>query len=199
MIDLVKENAAALYRINLMGGFVSFAAYFIGFKFPDWDFKMKLKHRNILTHSPLMTLILIIFYLREPNDISRFFIGGFSLGMGIHFIFDLFPKKWSGGALIQIPILGKSLSPRWSQLFFKISSLISLTITVVFSRFEYELLLFFLLGIVTLIKNMAKEKKLIRPLLIYTVLFFIFSVIKYESLSKIILGKTQWFLDIAGQ
>ncbi len=40
-------------KISTLELIILFAAYFLGIKFPDWDFKLKLKHRSILTHSPL--------------------------------------------------------------------------------------------------------------------------------------------------
>lgn len=200
MVSSVMNGSSEIFdKLNFMGGIISLAGYFIGFKFPDWDFKMKLKHRNILTHSPLAVMAMIILFLKNPNEITRFFIAGFSLGMAIHFIFDLFPKKWTGGALIQFPFIKMNLNGKSSQLFFKISSLICMTITIIFTSFEYEVFLLFILGMITLVKNISKEKKLMRPLLVYAALFALFSVIKYDSFYKIILGRAQWFLDITGQ
>ena len=49
-------------KISMLEIIILFAAYFLGIKFPDWDFKLKLKHRSILTHSPLALLFLIRIY-----------------------------------------------------------------------------------------------------------------------------------------
>ena len=40
-------------KVGLIGIIVAVTAFLVGMKFPDWDFKMKLQHRSILTHSPL--------------------------------------------------------------------------------------------------------------------------------------------------
>lgn len=90
-----------LDKVPLMGIFTSFTAYFVGMKFPDWDFKMKLRHRSILTHSPLILLIFIKVYEESPNEIFRYFIMGFSIALSLHFIFDLYPRGWGGGSLIK--------------------------------------------------------------------------------------------------
>lgn len=193
-LDMI--NKIPLDKIDPMGIIVGITAFLVGFKFPDWDFKFGLKHRNILTHSPLVLLIMIFFYDKEPNEISRFFISSFSLGMGIHFIYDLFPKGWGGGALIYIPIISKSCGIKGSIGLLKIFSLLSIVISISFTSKEHEILLIFILGIITLIKNISKEKKIIRPIFLFLFIFFIFSSIKYESIYEEILNKSQWFLDI---
>ncbi|MGL5963314.1 MAG: hypothetical protein ACRCZ2_02800 [Fusobacteriaceae bacterium] len=170
-----------LEKVNPMGMIIGLTAFLMGFKFPDWDFKFKLRHRNILTHSPLILAVMIFFYGRDPNEISRFFIMGFSLGMGIHFIYDLFPKGWGGSALIHIPVIKKSCGVKGSIALFKIFSLMSIVIAILFTLESYEIVTIFLLGIATLIKNISKEKKLIRPTLVYTLIFLVFSFIKYQT------------------
>ena len=189
-------NKINLEHVNPMGIIIGLTAFLIGFKFPDWDFKFKLKHRNILTHSPIVLLIMIFFYGKDPNEISRFFIMGFSLGMGIHFIYDLFPKGWGGSALLHIPVIKKSCGVKGSIALFKIFSLVSIIISILFTFREHEIITIFLLGIITLIKNISKEKKIIRPIFVYTLIFIIFSSIKYNNLYSVILNKSQWFLDI---
>ncbi|MGL4403925.1 MAG: hypothetical protein ACRCTS_09450 [Fusobacteriaceae bacterium] len=121
---------------------------------------------------------------------------GFSLGMGIHFIYDLFPKGWGGSALLHIPVIKKSCGVKGSIALFKIFSLISIVISILFTLKEHEIITIFLLGIFTLIKNISKEKKIIRPIFLYTLIFFIFSFIKYDDFYREILNKSQGFLDI---
>ena len=59
-------------KVSFAGIIVSFTAYFLGIRFPDWDFKLNLKHRSILTHSPLILLILIRFFMSGSGMESRF-------------------------------------------------------------------------------------------------------------------------------
>ena len=92
--------------------------YYVGFKFPDYDFKFKLSHRNILTHSPLLVIILFVLHqskiltltYKTKYDITDFVTVGLSLGIAIHLLYDLFPKSFKGTALLQFPIVEKSLS-----------------------------------------------------------------------------------------
>ena len=51
-----------LYNINLLGFLLITVSFLFGIKLPDWDFKLGLRHRNILTHSPFITIIFIALY-----------------------------------------------------------------------------------------------------------------------------------------
>ena len=79
-------------KISMLEIIILFAAYFLGIKFPDWDFKLKLKHRSILTHSPLALLFLIRIYEQDQNEVFRYFLIGFAIALALLFIFDLYPK-----------------------------------------------------------------------------------------------------------
>ena len=81
-------------KVGLIGIIVAVTAFLVGMKFPDWDFKMKLKHRSILTHSPLILLIFIRVYEQDRSDNFRYFLMGFSLALALHFIYDLYPRSW---------------------------------------------------------------------------------------------------------
>ena len=175
LIKLVNE-------VTLVGFILTFAAYVIGIKFPDWDFKFKLKHRSILTHSPLVLFFMM--YLLKEGDSFRYFFIGFALAMGIHFIFDLFPKGWSGGALLKIPIIGINLSPRVSQFFFVVFIGISLVLSINHTASLFEYIYLFVLGILSLAQNMKKEKKLFRPLIAYILLFFVLGSMKYDEIGN---------------
>lgn len=175
-----------LENINLIGIIVLIAAFAIGIKFPDWDFKLKLKHRNILTHSPFVTIILLYYYFKMPNEVSRYFIIGFSMAMGIHFIFDIFPKGWGGGSLLQIPFICYSCKPKITKMLLNIFILTSFFITIILTKNEIEFLLLFLLGLISLIKNIKKEKKIMRPLLAYSLFFVGFGLTKYQKLYQFI-------------
>lgn len=169
-------------EVPLMGIFISFAAFFLGIKYPDWDFKMKLRHRSILTHSPLILLIFIKVYEQDRSDNFRYFLMGFSLALALHFIFDLYPRGWGGGSLIKIPIFKISCNPKTSKmiLFFSIvtSELIAISYTKNLSEFFYLTLL----GVITILKDTIKEEKLFRPLLSFIVVGIIMGCIKYKEL-----------------
>ena len=105
-------------KIGLIGIIVSITAFLVGIKFPDWDFKMKLQHRNILTHTPLFLFLLMELYSKEKNETFRLFTAGFALALAVHFIFDFFPKGWSRGALLHLPIAKNSFFSENKQNYF---------------------------------------------------------------------------------
>ncbi|MGL5123549.1 MAG: hypothetical protein ACRC6K_05245 [Fusobacteriaceae bacterium] len=178
----MEKIIESLGKLDFMGTVIAVTGFLVGFKFPDWDFKMKLKHRNILTHSPLMILIFIYFHLKQPTEVSRYFIVGFSLAIGLHLIFDLFPKAWGGGSLIQIPIISYSCSPRLSKILFRVFIMVSLYLSIQYTHTISEYLIVFTMGIIILFRNIKKEEKFFRPLSIYFSVFLIFGSFKYEML-----------------
>lgn len=161
----------------VMGAF----SVFIGIKYPDWDFKLKLKHRSILTHSPLIIIFFIYIYLNKQGRFLgfggeeeigfRYFIMGFSIGMGIHFLYDLFPKGWKGSALLHVPILNRKIKKWGSIILFLLFTFISLTIGIRLSNSVEETILFLILGLLLLGLNRRKEEKLIRPTGSFLLLF----------------------------
>ena len=58
-----------IYKLNLLGFLLIVVSFFLGIKLPDWDFKLRLRHRSILTHSPFVTIIFIVLvsvsYMRQ--------------------------------------------------------------------------------------------------------------------------------------
>ncbi|MGL5054241.1 MAG: hypothetical protein ACRC54_00940 [Fusobacteriaceae bacterium] len=177
----MEEVIKNLIKLNFMGIVVAVTAFLVGLKFPDFDFKLKLQHRNILTHSPFLVFIFLYYYMKEPVEITRYFIIGFSLAIGIHLIFDLFPKGWGGGALLKIPIVRLQCNPILTQNLLKIFIIISLGISIKYTREVTEFLLILFLGTFTILKHMKKEKKLIRPLFLYLIFFAFLGSFKYES------------------
>jgi 4-hydroxybenzoate polyprenyltransferase len=167
--------------IDLIGLILGLFSIFIGIKYPDWDFKLRLKHRSLLTHSPLILGLFFYLYLTKQNNLSwfhredevgfRYFIMGFSIGMGIHFLYDLFPKGWKGSALLHIPILNRRISKGGSIGLFIIFTLISFGVSIILSKNVEELFLFLFLGLVLLWLNKRKEGKLIRPTLSFLISF----------------------------
>jgi len=67
-----------LYNINLLGFLLITVSFLFGIKLPDWDFKLRLRHRSILTHSPFVTIIFITLYETKTSYFFKYFIVGFS-------------------------------------------------------------------------------------------------------------------------
>lgn len=184
-----------LNKVPLMGVIVSFAAYFLGIKFPDWDFKMKLAHRNILTHSPLILLLFIKVYHEAPNEIFRYFIIGFALALSLHFIFDLYPRGWGGGALINIPFVKRACSPKLSKRILFFSIVVSAIVSIAYTTDLMEVYYLAVLGLITILKDTVKEEKLFRPLLSFSVFIFVLGCIKYRELFISLKAGSHYLLD----
>lgn len=94
-----------------------------GIRLPDIDHDMSfLKHRSIVTHGPLIPVILFGVALRLRFPPARLFAMGGCLAFAVHHAFDLFPVGWGGGALIQVPFYG-STSATFSWLWIAFSIL----------------------------------------------------------------------------
>ena len=119
-----------LYNINLLGFLLITVSFLFGIKLPDWDFKLGLRHRNILTHSPFVTIIFIALYETKTSYFFKYFIVGFSTAIAIHILFDLFPRKWYGGALLKIPFNRITCSKETTKLFFIATSLVSVFLAI---------------------------------------------------------------------
>ncbi len=77
-----------------------------GIGMPDIDQRTNLLlHRSIITHSPLIPLILLILASRIGLGLYSFAMG-ISIAFAVHHAFDLFPRGWAGAALISIPFYG---------------------------------------------------------------------------------------------
>ena len=75
--------------------------------FPDIDQKTGLLlHRSIVTHGPLVPLIVFAGASGTRSTWLRWFALGVTLGVAVHLSFDLFPNGWSGFALISVPTYG---------------------------------------------------------------------------------------------
>lgn len=184
-----------LDEVHLMGIFISFAAFFLGIKFPDWDFKMKLKHRSILTHSPLILLIFIRVYEQDRSDNFRYFLMGFSLALALHFIYDLYPRGWGGGALIKIPILKISCTPKMSKMILFFSIVISILVAICYTEKLMEFYYLGILGILTILKDTGKEEKLFRPMFSFSIFGLIIGCMKYKELFSIIKDGSFYIID----
>ncbi len=83
----------------------------VGDWFPDIDQKTGLLlHRSIVTHGPLVPLIVFASATGSRSIQIRWFALGLTLGVAIHLAFDLFPSSWSGFALISVPSYGWTAS-----------------------------------------------------------------------------------------
>ena len=77
-----------------------------GIILPDIDqWTNLLLHRSIITHSPLIPLILLIL-ASNKGPLWNAFDMGVSIAFSVHHAFDLFPTEWTGYALISIPFYG---------------------------------------------------------------------------------------------
>jgi len=100
---LSKDFAISLFLIFIGAAFGVFA--------PDWDQRLLkvdhiIQHRSIVTHSFLFGWIFLWLSKREKTRIFESFAVGIFAGLAVHLSFDLFPKGWSGYALIYLPWIG---------------------------------------------------------------------------------------------
>ena len=88
----------------LLGLVALLAGLAVGNGFPDIDQKTGLLlHRSIVTHGPLVPLIVFAAASGTRSIQLRWFALGLALGVAVHLSFDLFPGGWSGFALISVP------------------------------------------------------------------------------------------------
>ena len=91
----------------LLGLVALLAGLAVGNGFPDIDQKTGLLlHRSIVTHGLLLPLIVLAAAFGTRSIQLRWFALGVTLGVAVHLGFDLFPKGWSGFALISVPGYG---------------------------------------------------------------------------------------------
>lgn len=101
------------YIIGLLLLLISIVA---GLNLPDLDYRVSfLVHRSIVTHSFFFPLLLFWVVPKKEKPAIHFLSMGFSLSFVAHLCFDLFPKAWTGFALISIPLYGR-ISPLLSWL-----------------------------------------------------------------------------------
>jgi len=80
----------------------------LGCWLPDFDQDTTaLVHRSIVTHGPLAPLLLYVALgSRGMPAPVRLFVSGTALAVAVHLCFDLFPRGWTGFALIHVPTYG---------------------------------------------------------------------------------------------
>ena len=175
-----------LYNINLLGFLLITVSFLFGIKLPDWDFKLGLRHRNILTHSPFITIIFIALYETKTSYFFKYFIVGFSIAIAIHILFDLFPRKWYGGALLKIPFNNISCSEETTKIFFTITALISTFLGIFYMTDIKEYYFVLVYSVITFIKKRKYENAFIKPAFIFAFLYLFLGSFKFEILSKMI-------------
>jgi hypothetical protein len=101
----------------------------VGFWLPDLDLKFGLfgllMHRSLVTHSWLIPLLCFGGIRKRALLILQPLAAGLSAAMAVHLCFDLFPQRWTGFALITIPLYGRT-SSLFSQLWIVLSIVICL-------------------------------------------------------------------------
>lgn len=172
-----------LEHINILGFILIFVSFLFGIKLPDWDFKLRLRHRSIVTHSSFLTLLLIALYKVNNDYYFKYFIVGFSIAVAIHMLFDLFPYNWKGGALLKIPI-NINCDETTTKLFFSLTILINTFIGIFYMTDIYEYIFVIILATFTFIKKKKYEKAFLRPLIIFILLMGILGILKFEVLFK---------------
>lgn len=163
------------------------AFYYIGLRFPDIDFKIKgLRHRSIVTHSFLLPLVLFIFHKTEmltliwmkTYDITGSVITGLCFGMTVHFLYDLFPKRFVGSALIQLPV-GNSyknkyaLSPVNTVMLFILSSLMQTFISLYYLSEFNEIIVLVICTAMTLFFKRKSENGFYLVIFLFVGIIFV--------------------------
>ena len=89
----------------------------IGGTFADIDLAppLPIKHRSAWTHGPLIPFGIL--YLVNFYPPAWWFAVGFLPAFAVHLVFDMFPKKWHGGAKIKLFPIPGTLPALFSFLF----------------------------------------------------------------------------------
>lgn len=101
-----------------------------------------IKHRSILTHNALVPLA-VAWLCRPLNKLGMVIALVPGSLFALHFLLDLFPKKWFGHAFIHLPVLGWldwiPFDNNWIPTLFSISWL---TLNMLLSQFSFLLIHF---------------------------------------------------------
>lgn len=111
----------------------------IGLHLPDLDLETsRLVHRSIITHGCLVPVLLFFLARKSKATMPRLFAIGFNLSAALHLSFDLFPKSWTGFALIHVPLYGRA-TPLFSQLWIAASVVVCVYLALALTRNVFEL------------------------------------------------------------
>jgi len=146
-IDLELSGGLTNLEFHSLWIVLSFMVTHFGAQLPDYDLLWDkiLPHRNIVTHSVLLPVIVCIplytiNYAVKPETILLVPIYAFYLiGHASHLFMDLRPKSWKGSALVHIFWVNengrKTLPPIASKLFLLINGLIIMVAGIILLYF----------------------------------------------------------------
>lgn len=170
-----------MYKFVLILFIICF--YYIGLKYPDIDLKLRkfgINHRNMLTHSFFLSLLLLYLnvngtlglYWQKHYDISGTIISAFSVGTAIHLLYDLFPDRFSGTALIQIPYMKKAFGKRGTILWLLISCFVLFSITVYYTNSIINIFVLICCIIITIFLKRKHENGLFMVIILFVLLLW---------------------------
>ena len=144
------------------------AGAWAGLELPDEDQSIDfLLHRSIVTHGPLIPLGLFWVLKDVRYSWVRLFVMYVCLGFTVHMAFDLFPARWSGYALISIPVYG--WIPAWSSvLWLAGTSLLSASLAARLARGFGEATLLAVGAVAIFVAATPGERVIVGPLLVAT-------------------------------
>lgn len=123
----------------LLGTLMLLIGIVAGLAFPDLDLRWSfLGHRSIITHSFLVPLLLFGLASQQQHITTRLLAVGFSLSLAVHLSFDLFPRAWTGYALIYIPGYGRT-NVEFSQIWTAINIVICMYLALMLVNSLFEL------------------------------------------------------------
>ena len=138
-------------------------AVYIGLKLPDVDQRVGfLLHRSIVTHGPLLPLVVFVFALGD-NPVQRRMGAGIGIGFAVHMAFDLFPRGWQGYALISLPVYGWTPSV-FSWLWISATMLICFSLAIKLCRNAIDVVILLVATVTAFAFVAPGEHALWRPL-----------------------------------
>lgn len=172
---------------------LALAGLAIGAELPDIDQKLPfLLHRSILTHSVFLPLLLYLPLRRKSNLAIRYFVIGVCVALAVHFSFDLFPRAWTGYALISIPLYGRT-TPVFSWIWLVITILVCLDLACTMLETWIDLAISAGAMLLVFALSAPGEQALMRPLLVMIAtgaLAFLFAPIG-DDLRRKLVGRVQ--------
>ena len=139
---------------HLIGLVVFIIGLVLSVQLPDIDQSTDLlTHRSILTHGPLIPIVLFAIASPSKSIPIRWFAMSVSIGFVVHLAFDLFPHGWLGYALIHIPAYGRAPAV-FSLAWIAMSVILCAYLSARLARRPLETILF-ILGIIGIFGNAA--------------------------------------------
>ena len=150
-----------------------FCAVFVGLAVGNWlpDVDQKtdlLVHRSIVTHGPFLPIIVVAVASAIRTIPFRWFALGLAVGVAVHLSLDLFPKGWSGFALISVPGYGWT-APWFSAAWIAISTVFCTYLAIRLARNWFDGCIFITSLVCTLGYIAVGEDAFWRPFVALTV------------------------------